>query len=69
MRVCLRCSYLCFVRSTLMIRDDNFLFVTLMFFVRSTLTFAMTSDHILAGEEQIALHWDKKTVCRQSKGS
>lgn len=30
-------------------------------FARSTLTFAMTSDHILAGEEQIALHWDKKT--------
>eukprot|EP00802_Teleaulax_amphioxeia_P016480 Tamp_16600.p1 GENE.Tamp_16600~~Tamp_16600.p1 ORF type:complete len:343 (+),score=46.75 Tamp_16600:98-1126(+) len=30
-------------------------------YARTTLTLAMTKHHILAGEEQLAIHWDKKT--------
>lgn len=30
-------------------------------YARTVLTFGMTGNHLLAGEEQLALHWDKKT--------
>eukprot|EP00960_Hanusia_phi_P027830 747062-Hanusia_phi.AAC.2 len=31
-------------------------------YARATVTFAMTKHHVLAGEEMLAVHWDKQSV-------